>query len=55
MIGFMGSVVPADLQASTNSTAPPIFPWSVIAVALKPSSLALVAYAFGDGKASCIE
>jgi tRNA nucleotidyltransferase/poly(A) polymerase len=43
------------LHPETNSTAPPILPWSVIAAALNPISLALVAYLVGEGKASWTE
>ena len=52
MIGLIGSKLPCIRQASTNSTAPPIFPWSVIAVALKPISRAFNAYLAGVGNAS---
>ena len=56
MIGLIGATLSIGfLQPFTNSTVPDIFPWSVIAVARKPSSRAFLVYAVGEGKASCTE
>ena len=56
MIGLIGATLSIGfLQPLTNSTVPDIFPWSVMAVARKPSSRAFFVYAVGEGNASCTE